>query len=445
MEHSCVGPGRLASPRGPAWRPDPDVVPQEFAHPAAPRYGPPADYQLPFLPQDFQARAPPASYLQGAYATTPSRVGSDAGQDQTAGEGTHGGQQASTRFLAIVTTPDLNRELSFDSDVPYVDFCSRIAAAFDIHPDNARFGFRVGKHNSSDGSRTAPTLLDGAHHFRRVIAELVDKNSRAKVHTSVLYMYDMEARRRAADAKAAAQAPKKRSREDDVPPGEAGNTPAGTEALQKLKRHTRCEKHDGYCHVKQSGGEDSHQALDIAALTFWARKMASNEADIYHPPGTLAFDARRVRTKTGSKSHEIHVHLPTGLVPSAGDRSFGQPRADSDNVPHTFPTPQLPSWDLAKDYPAIEAVLEELTKVKQPSDFMFMAPKLREMGIEGLDDMLRTTVEDIITYTNLPPVKVKTFFEFALIKLKSINKENEKPATYIIDSEEDEDKLVQEK
>ncbi|KAL1712320.1 hypothetical protein EV715DRAFT_267981 [Schizophyllum commune] len=276
--------GRVASTCGlmfgSAWRPDPNSIPRSSSHPAPPRFGPPADYQAPYLPRDFQPQAPPNSYLHAVYTDAvsvdrrqPSRVSVEA--EEVEAQDSRKGSEPD-KFSVVIVKAEVNREIVLDKDIEYRDFCSRVAANFDIHPDNAanRLGYRIGKYNSTEGARANPTILDDAVHFRRVVDELIGKNKRSTVHTSVLYMYDMDQRRRAAEAKNTAQASKKRSRDDDIPPdADIGSSPAATRALKELKDHTACAKHDGHCYVKQGGGVDTHQALDWPALSFWARKI----------------------------------------------------------------------------------------------------------------------------------------------------------------------------
>lgn len=61
---------------GPHWRPDQEGIPRYAGNEvAAPHYGPPADYQIPHLPENFVPRLPPTGYL-GALQTLSDEAGS---------------------------------------------------------------------------------------------------------------------------------------------------------------------------------------------------------------------------------------------------------------------------------------------------------------------------------------------------------------------------------
>ncbi|THU95853.1 hypothetical protein K435DRAFT_859119 [Dendrothele bispora CBS 962.96] len=220
---------------GPNWRPDPGSVSHSPAHlgpPAAPRYGPPANYQLPHLPRPFTPGAPATGYLAGvpgyiagpAYTPQPQQLQEiPVAQDNP--------RKTIEHFTAIIDTKNLRKEITFKTDVPYNDFRSRICANLDVIPQTAELAYRIGKLDST---------------------------------TTVLYFVDLKQQREQKSTRG-----KKRSRAEDVPPDVTlDDSDTSSEHFKKLSNQLSCEAHNGYCFVRHSGGQATHNAVDIKAMTF---------------------------------------------------------------------------------------------------------------------------------------------------------------------------------
>jgi hypothetical protein len=69
--------------------------------------------------------------------------------------------------------------------------------------------------------------------------------------------------------------PKKRTREDDVPPASSDEHPTQLKAYKQLESQIRCKLHHGHCFIDCTSGYDNHRRLDHAEMTLWAKKIVS--------------------------------------------------------------------------------------------------------------------------------------------------------------------------
>jgi len=201
---------------GENWRPDPADVPR-YPGPqaAAPRFGPPANYQVPYLPQNYAPQQPFGGYLgalqyqrrEGPWANYPAQepfvyqpaqypphpppLASHPPRPTSPGiRAMHNGAEIrpggislfyfiytiSTnyplsvfRMVAHLSNGKVQKEFSFETDIDYIDFRSRACANLNIKEDTTELGYRVW---GQDGPRTLPTSLASADNFKNAMQRI---------------------------------------------------------------------------------------------------------------------------------------------------------------------------------------------------------------------------------------------------------------------------------
>ncbi|KAI0281282.1 hypothetical protein BGY98DRAFT_1095023 [Russula aff. rugulosa BPL654] len=241
---------------------------------APPRYGPPADYQRPHLPNNFVPRLPHDGYLgalqcqrrEGPWAhyplppmhpcatcPAPSRVlptrpptsctprswppaATSTVQQSLRERPNREVNPGVFRMVATMNTPTVQKQFTIESDILYIDPRSRACANLDLDPSNAELGYRI---SSAEGPKTVPSSFD-----------------REDDHSKAMDQYGIEIKPAPKPATKCAKS-RKRVREDDVP----------TSADPSL---------DGTI----SG---QHHRLDYKDMSYWVKQNVLGKSDKYTP------------------------------------------------------------------------------------------------------------------------------------------------------------------
>ncbi|THU85208.1 hypothetical protein K435DRAFT_869535 [Dendrothele bispora CBS 962.96] len=436
---------------GANWRPDPENVPPppSFNMPGPPRYGPPAGFQLGYLPGNFAPGAPSTGYL----AAVPGYVAGPTTMPQATtahAEKDSGARRQIDNFIVVIETDVQRKEITLNSDIPYEDFRSRICANLDVSPETAELGYRYGKLNSTEGVRSKYTLLADAQAFRQLVSNVVETNERARTQTTVLYFADLNILRDQAKKKMAKKG-QKRNRTDDIPPDVvATNSDMSSAHFKKLTTHLQCSVHSRWCYIHRSGGATTHVPVDVKAATLWAKAMARDEADVYNPPQVLGFDhqAKRQKTRTGKSVPNVQVVIGLPDQDLKPLTSFGGSRIANSNGSMSYSASERPA-KLPLSYPSIHNALTQLDQRKPDSDFISMEKPLRDAHIRYLDEVTLLSEEEIVSLTDLPLMKIKILRDYALTELADWRKigafhDAEEPAIASTNSVDDAVDVVEE-
>jgi hypothetical protein len=70
-------------------------------------------------------------------------------------------------MVAIMNTPTVQKQFTFESDIPYIDLCSHACANLELDPLVAKLGFCV---SGVEGPRTKPSSFDNeADHLKAMV------------------------------------------------------------------------------------------------------------------------------------------------------------------------------------------------------------------------------------------------------------------------------------
>ncbi|PPR00339.1 hypothetical protein CVT24_004360 [Panaeolus cyanescens] len=360
--------GRIANAAallfGENWRPDPDVPRYQGPEVAAPRFGPPAPYQLPYLPENFVAQQPHNGYLgalqyqqrQGPWVNYPFPAGQQpypphppplaphayaqpalapqahpvphdahaypamgnvheppaavAHGPAPAGPRLKAGPNPETstgvyRMTAHLVCQKLSKQFTFESNIDYNDFRSRACANLDVSPDTAQLGYRI---RGSEGPKTIPASLNSATDFSQAMERICGFISRARSKEYGIEVVNINEKPATSNRKGSKTA-NKRTRDEDIPPL-FESSDAARRTYKELATATRCEKCKGHCHVMRDG---THQKLTIKDMSYWTKQIVLGNAALDKPPEAIIFDHRVKRARPNNSKNdskqEIHVHI----------------------------------------------------------------------------------------------------------------------------------------
>ncbi|KDQ55041.1 hypothetical protein JAAARDRAFT_195923 [Jaapia argillacea MUCL 33604] len=182
-----------------------------------------------------------------------------------------------------------------------------------------------------------------------------------------------------------------------------------------------------------------------AQLTTWAKAMANGDTDEFTPPSGLSFDYRLKKPQTSLSSKlsipEPHLHiggsklvsplqcggsfmsnaqkssssltkaslLSSSKVIVKHKKSYNNSKPIDLCTPSPVHSPLLISSNLSR----LTDVLEMLHSHKPESNFPSMAEALHKAGgVHYLEDIMLCSIDNLITYTSLHPIKVHALYEY---------------------------------
>jgi hypothetical protein len=80
-------------------------------------------------------------------------------------------------MVASMSTSTIQKMFTIESDIPYLDFRSRVCASLDLEPATAELGYKI---SGLDGLKVLPSALSSGDDFTHAMTRICDLISRAR-------------------------------------------------------------------------------------------------------------------------------------------------------------------------------------------------------------------------------------------------------------------------
>ncbi|KAI0055787.1 hypothetical protein BV25DRAFT_1921523 [Artomyces pyxidatus] len=225
--------------------------------------------------------------------------------------------------------------LTVPFDIPFPDFFDRVCAQMDLHPANAKLGYKY----HTDRVRDPPHQLSTAQELREAMEIGWGLMRRARTRVIQMEIHNLSPPPPTAAPPSRSGGKRKALHDGRVTDGDVANDESGTtlsflREYRELRTHLNCDGHPNrLCYVSPINGE--HIPIDNFKLTLWAKKIFQNEASLREPPSTLEFDhvpkkPRRSGPSPSASTPAINLYITNPVT--ALDDQLGMRRVNTQPV-----------------------------------------------------------------------------------------------------------------
>ncbi|GBE86875.1 hypothetical protein SCP_1001170 [Sparassis crispa] len=300
-------------------------------------------------------------------------------------------------------------ELKLPTDLPFIDFFSRVCARMDLDPTHAELGYKF----HTDKRCEAPHQLANEEQLRGAMACGIGLIQRARSRQIILEIHNLKPAHEAAVGNS-----RKRKADDIENPinPELQTTVSFTKELRQLKGRLSCAAHPGrWCFISPINSE--HKFLDIFAITLWAKQMLLGDATLQNPPESVFFDHTRKKPRLSRNSvasastPNVNV-VVTNNIPPLGDQ-MGQRRVNTPSSSQCIDL-TVECDDETISYPSVIVLLADMLLIFPDYDLLQYHSALTNSGVIDIKDFQDTDDSSLLA-AGLPADVIDTLRDHAAV------------------------------